>query len=345
MELFQFANINYLYGLAIVPLLVILLWIGNIIRKRSVKKFGDPEVISVLMDDASPSRPIAKYLILTIALSALIIGIAGPQVGSKLEEMKRKGVELVIALDVSNSMLAEDIKPNRLERAKQAISNLVDELNSDRIGLIVFAGDAYVQLPITTDYAAAKMILSTIDTKIVPTQGTAIGAAIEMASKSFTSEEGKNRAIIVITDGENHEDDAIPSAQSAFENGIVVYTIGMGLPEGVPIPLNNRSSGNFRTDRQGQIVLTKLDETMLSQIAAEGGGKYIRANNTKTGLKELFQEINKLEKVKMETSLYAEYEDRYQYLIGIAIFLLLLEFIILSRKNRYFKNINLFEGK
>ncbi len=343
--MFQFAHKEILYWLALIPVLVIIFWIGRAAMRKALKRFGDWEVIEQLMTDHSPKRPVFKYLFLMLAAASLIIAIAGPQVGSKLQETKRKGVEMVIALDVSNSMLAEDIQPNRLERAKQAISKLLDQLNHDRFGLIVFAGEAYTQLPLTTDYAAAKMILSTINTSIVPTQGTAIGIAIEMASKSFTSEDGKNRAIIVITDGENHEEDAIPAAQEAKENGIVVYTIGMGLPKGAPIPIGNSIRGNFRTDKQGNVVVSKLNETMLSQIAAEGGGKYIRANNTKTGLKELFSSINKMDKVEMETSLYAEYEDQFQYFIALALLFLLLEFIILERKNKYFKNIKIFEGK
>jgi Ca-activated chloride channel homolog len=343
--MFQFAHSEYLYGLLLIPFFLLLLGIGVLYSRRMLARFGDPRLLAVLMQEASGKRPVIKYLLLIFALGALIFAIAGPQVGSKLEEMKIQGVELVIALDVSNSMLAEDIKPNRLERSRQAISNLIDELSHDRLGIIVFAGDAYVQLPMTTDYAAAKMILQTIDTKIVNTQGTAIGKAIEMASRSFTNTEGKNRAIIVISDGENHEEDAIPAAREARDNGIVVYTIGMGLPEGVPIPAGNAVSGNFRTDSKGQVIVTKLDETMLSQIAAEGGGKYIRANNTKIGLRELFQEISKLDKVEMETNRYSEFEERYQYLIGLVILLMLIEFIILPRKNRLFMNIRLFEGK
>jgi Ca-activated chloride channel homolog len=343
--MFEFANRDILYWLGIIPVLVIIFWVSRIALRKALKTFGDWEVVNQLMDDISFKRPVFKYMFLMLAAISLVIGIAGPQVGSKLQETKREGVEMVIALDVSNSMLAEDIQPNRLERAKQAISKLLDNLNHDRIGLIVFAGEAYVQLPMTTDYAAAKMILSTIMPGVVPTQGTAIGSAIELASKSFTTEEGKNRAVVVITDGENHEENAIPSAQEAGKNGIVVYTIGMGLPKGAPIPIGNSIAGNYRTDKNGNIVVSKLNETMLNQIAAEGGGKYIRANNTKTGLKELFSSINDLDKVEMETSIYAEYEDQFQYFIALAILFLLLEFVILERRNKHFKNIKIFDGR
>ncbi len=340
--MFQFAHKEFLYALMIIPVIIILFVVAWQLRKRALKKFGDTNILKVLMDDVSTQRPIWKFSIIMLGMGFLIVGLTGPQIGSKLKEVKRKGVELVIALDVSNSMLAEDIQPNRLERSKRAISKLLDELHNDKIGLIVFAGEAYVQLPITTDYAAAKMFLSTVNTKVVPTQGTAIGAAIELASKSFASDIDKNKAIIIITDGENHEDDAIAKAQDAVENGIIVHTIGMGLPKGAPIPIGNSGYSNLRTDRTGQVVISKLDETMLQQVASAGQGKYIRANNSQTGLKKLFEEINKMEQTEIESTAYSEYEDRFQYFIAVALFLLLLEFIILERKNRYLKGIRLF---
>lgn len=340
--MFQFANREYLYALLVIPVIVLIFIIAWQMRKRAIKNFGDLKIIKVLMDDVSFLRPVWKFGLVMLALGFLIVGLAGPQIGSKLKEVKRKGVELVIALDVSNSMLAEDIQPNRLERSKRAISKLLDELQNDKIGLIVFAGEAYVQLPITTDYAAAKMFLSTVNTQVVPTQGTAIGAAIELAMKSFTSETEKNKAIIIITDGENHEDDAIAKAEEAAEKGIIVHTIGMGLPKGAPIPIGNSGRSNFRTDRTGQIVISKLDETMLQQIASAGRGKYIRANNSQSGLNKLFEEINRMEQSEIESTAYSEYEDRFQYLIGAALFLLLLDFVILERKNKYFKKVKLF---
>ncbi|MCF8371160.1 MAG: VWA domain-containing protein [Bacteroidales bacterium] len=340
--MFQFANREYLYALLIIPALVMIFIIAWQMRKRAIKNFGDMKIIKVLMEDVSLLRPIWKFGIAMLAMGFLILGIAGPQRGSKLKEVKRKGVELVICLDVSNSMLAEDIQPNRLERSKRAISKLLDELQNDKIGLIIFAGEAYVQLPITTDYAAAKMFLSTVNTQVVPTQGTAIGAAIELAMKSFTTDIEKNKAIIIITDGENHEDDAIAKAQEAADKGIIVHTIGMGLPKGAPIPIGNSGRSNFRTDRTGQIVISKLDETMLQQIASAGQGKYIRANNSQTGLNKLFEEINRMEQSEIESTAYSEYEDRFQYFIGVALLLLFLEFVILERKNKYFKGIRLF---
>ena len=332
----QFAHTEYFNLLLILPVIFIVFIIYRTVRKSSIKKYGDLELLAPLTKTTSASRPVIKFIIISISILALVTAIAGPQIGSKLEEVKRKGVELVIALDISNSMLAEDIQPNRLERSKQAIIQLLGNLQNDKIGLIVFAGEAYVQLPVTTDYGAAKMFLNTVNTEIVPRQGTAIGAAIELASKSFTSEEDKNKAIIIITDGENHEDDAIAKAKEAAEKGIIVHTIGMGLPNGAPIPVGN-SGSNFRTDRTGQVVISKLDETLLQQIASAGQGKYIRANNSQTGLKKLFEEINKMEKSEIETNSYSEYEEQFQYLLAITLFLLVIELFLLERKNKYFR--------
>ena len=277
-----------------------------------------------------------------LALAFFIVGIARPQFGSKLKTEKREGVELMIALDVSNSMMAEDIQPNRLERAKRAISRLVDRLKDDKIGLIVFAGDAYTQLPITTDYNSAKLFLNSVNTQIVPKQGTAIGAAIDLARKSFTPNGEANKAIIIITDGENHEDDALASAKAALDEGAIVHTIGMGLPSGSPIPVLRNGQTDYLKDRDGNVVVTKLNEQMLEQIAATGGGIYVRANNAQVGLNALFDEINKMEKQEMETRTFSEYDDQFQYFFAVGLFLLLLEFVILERKNKYLKRIKLF---
>lgn len=276
------------------------------------------------------------------ALASIIIGVARPQFGSKLKTEKRKGIELIIALDVSNSMMAEDIQPNRLERAKRAISQLVDKLSNDKIGLIVFAGDAYTQLPITADYVSAKLFLNAINPQMVPTQGTAIGAAIELGMKSFNPQFAGSKAMIIITDGENHEDDAVGAAAAAAKEGIVVYTIGMGLPQGAPIPDFSNGIKTYRKDKSGNTVVTKLDEAMLQQIAQAGKGAYIRANNAQVGLNSLFNEVNKMEKSELEAQVYADYDDKFQYFIGFGLLLILLDFMILERKNKYLKNFKLF---
>lgn len=345
MEMFRFENSEYLWGLLIIPVLTLVFLWSRYMRNRALRKFGTRKVVNELMPFASGSRPVFKFILLMVALACFIVGTARPQFGSKLKKVQREGVEIVIALDVSNSMMAEDIQPNRLERAKRAISRLIDRLKDDKIGLIVFAGDAYIQLPITTDYNSAKLFLEAITTDIVPRQGTAIGAAIQLASRSFTPSEAANKAIIIITDGENHEDDAVSSAKNAVENGIIVHTIGMGLPQGSPIPVGSGGQTDYLRDQDGNVVITRLDETMLEQISAAGNGVYVRANNAQVGLNVLFDEINKLETEELDTLVYSEYDDQFQYFFAAGILLLLIEFFIQERKNRYLMRIKLFSAK
>jgi Ca-activated chloride channel family protein len=345
MEMFRFAHIEFLWGLLIIPLLTLFFIWARFARKRALKRFGNPQTIKELMPFVSKSRPVFKFFLLMLALAFFIVGTARPQFGSKLKKVQREGIELIIALDVSNSMLAEDIQPNRLERAKRAISRLVDRLKDDKIGLIVFAGEAYTQLPITSDYNSAKLFLEAVNTQIVPRQGTAIGAAINMAMRSFTQAGNANKAIVIITDGENHEDDPVSAAQEAAKNGIVIHTIGMGLPQGSPIPVLRNGQTDYLQDNDGNVVVTKLDEITLEEISAAGNGIYVRANNAQVGLNALFDEINKMEKEEMETLVYSEYDDQFQYFFAIGLFLLLLEFIILERKNRYLMKVNLFSAK
>ena len=339
--------VSILFGLIV--LCTLLFWASNSWKRKAINNFGQLEVIGSLMPFLSNSRPIFKFVLLMFAFVFLLIGIANPQIGSKLEEVKREGVDLIIALDLSNSMLAEDIQPSRLEKSKQAISKLVDRLQGDRIGLVVFGGQAYVQLPITTDYAAAKLFLSSVGTDIMPTQGTAIGDAIDLSVRSFgkteeEEEDAKNKAIVVITDGENHEDDAMEAAKQATEKGITVHTIGMGLPQGGPIPVYSRGvKRGYRKDGQGNTIITKLNETMLQQIAAAGNGTYIRANNVQTGLGLLFAELNKMEKVKFGSKIFSDYEDRFQYFLGLAVVFLLLELFIAERKNKWLQSIEIFK--
>jgi Ca-activated chloride channel family protein len=296
------------------------------------------------MPDVSGVMPLLKFIALMVALAFLILALARPQTGSKLEKGKRKGVELMILLDVSNSMLAEDIKPNRLERAKQAISKLIDRLENDKIGLIVFAGKPYNQLPITADYAAAKMFLTTVSTDIVPEQGTAIGAAIDMALKSFNfQDKTKNKAIIIISDGENHEDDAVEAAKTAADNGVYIHTIGMGLPEGSPIPLYKSGVAiGFKQDADGKTVVTKLDEQMLQEIASAGKGIYVRANNTEVGLNKIFDEIDKMQKKEFDAKIYSDYEDQFQFFIAIALLFMISEVFISERRSKWLRKLDIF---
>jgi Ca-activated chloride channel family protein len=312
-------------------------------RKKSIEKIGSFQIVEKMMPMYSILKLKLKFWMFIIAIISLIIGLANPQFGSKLEEVKREGIDIMIAIDLSNSMLAEDLPPNRLQRAKQSISRMIDRLQGDRIGIVVFAGHAYVQLPITTDYSAAKLFLSTINTDIIPTQGTAIGKAINLCMSSFDFENGQSKSIIVITDGENHEDNAIDEAKEAYKKGVIVHTIGMGSEQGGPIPTNNR--GQYLKDKNNQTVITKLNESMLKQIASSGNGSYIRANSTSSGLDALFNEINKMEKNKIDSKVFTDYKDRFQWLLGLAIFILTLEIILLERKNKWSNKIQLFEDE
>ncbi len=339
----RFAHTEFFWALLLVFFLLFLYFYYNRWQKRSQRIMGDDKTVNRLIEHRSDFKPLLKFILLVLAYIFLVIGLVDPRIGSKLEKVKRQGIDIYIALDVSNSMLAEDIKPNRLERAKMAISNLIDKLEGDRIGIIVFAGNAYKQLPLTTDYGAAKLFLSAIDNRIVPSQGTAIGAAINLAAASFDNDK-HNKAIVIITDGENHEDDAVGAAKAAAEKGIKVFTIGMGLPEGAPIPVKDKygNRSGFKKDKKGNTVITKLNETMLQEIAAAGNGSYARANNAGVGLTKIYNDINKIQKKEIETKQFTDYEDRFQIYIALAIFFLILEVIIVERKSKWADKFNIF---
>ena len=339
--MFRFAHPGLLYLLIVIPLLIVFFVMMARKKKKAIAEFGNPELLEPLMPLLSFRREAWKFVMLMLALVFVIIGVAGPQFGSKLQQVKKKGVELMIALDVSNSMMAQDIKPSRLEKAKMAIARMVEKLSNDKVGLIVFAGDAYVQLPITTDYSSAKLFLSNISTDVVPIQGTAIGSAIDLAAKSFTPETETSKAIIVITDGENHQDDAVAAAKRAREKGITVHTIGMGLEQGAPIPEKGHP-GQFMKDGSGNIVVSKLDEKTLKEIAKSGEGLYVRARNTEVGLTQLLDEVNRMEKTLLEERIYTDYAEKYQYFLLVGVFFIFVEFMILGRKNKHFMKINLF---
>jgi Ca-activated chloride channel family protein len=340
MDSFRFAHPEYFYALLVIPVLVVLFIISRIVRNKSLKRFGDKDLVAQLMPSVSTGRPLLKFFLWMLVIALTITALAQPQFGSKLQTSKKKGIEIIIALDVSNSMKAEDIKPNRLERAKRAIAQLTERLQNDKIGLIVFAGQAYVQLPITTDYTSAKLFLDAISTESVPVQGTAIGAAINMAAKSFTPNFEGSKTIVVITDGENHEDDAVGAAKAALDDKITVNTIGMGSPEGAPIP----EGSDFLRDKSNNVVVTKLDEKMLAEIATAGGGAYVRANNTDVGLNSLFNEIGKLEKSEINSRQFSEYNDQFPLFLSLALALIILDFLILDRRNKLFRNFRLFKN-
>lgn len=340
--MFRFANPYYLYLLAVVPLLIALFVYERRLLARRLQSFGNPQLLERLMPNASKVRPVVKFSILMVAFVLIVVALARPQFGSKLQTVKHQGVEAMVVLDVSNSMLAEDVQPNRLERAKLMLSKLIDQMTDDKIGLIVFAGDAYVQLPITADAVSAKMFLSSIQTNLVPRQGTAIGTAIDLALRSFGPNETEaGRTIIVITDGENHEDDAVGAAKLAQQHGVTVHVVGLGTPSGAPIPVGGTMS--FRKDRSGNVVVTKLNEDMCRQIAAAGSGIYVRADNSNVALKALSQQIDKLQKGDLETKSYSEYDEKYHIFVWLALLLLLVEFFVYNRKNKYLNRIKWFD--
>lgn len=344
-SIFKFERPEALYLLLIIPLVLGFFMFARYQRRQAMRSFADLAMFKTIMPFESFTRPWIKITLLLSALTMLIIGIANPQTGSRMEEVKREGIDVFIALDVSNSMLAEDIQPNRLERSRQAINRLIDKLTGDRIGIIVFAGKAYMQLPLTTDYNAARLFVSTINTGMVPSQGTAIGEAIRMAVASFDEEVSRNKAIIIISDGEDHEDQAIKAAQEASAKGITVYTIGMGLAEGAPIPLYNQYGKNigFKKDRNQNTVVTKLNEGLLQEVASAGNGAYVRANNIRSGLETIFAEINKIAKSEIETRIFTDYENRFPLFLGFAILFLFIEVFIALRKTVWESKINLFD--
>nr|MBK9651594.1 VWA domain-containing protein [Bacteroidota bacterium] len=345
MEEFRWVNENLLYLYILLPVMVLCFYFMYRWKKNAINKFGQWTVIAPLFAHVSKIKPLWKFVFMFLAATMLITAICRPQLGSKLEEVKRKGVDIVICLDVSNSMDAEDLKPNRLERAKQAISQLVDRLQGDRIGLIVFAGESYTQLPITTDYGAAKLMLGSIGTDMIPTQGTAIGSAIDLAASSFGDSIKKhNAAIVVITDGENHEDDAIEAAKEAYKKGITVHTIGMGSVAGAPIPIKQYGQNTgYMQDESGQTVLTKLDENNLVQIADAGGGKFVRATTSDDGLPLIMNEIDKMNKKEFSSKMFTSYEEQFQWALIIALFFLIIEFLISERKSKWLEKLKLFE--
>lgn len=323
-----FADEKFLLLLFLLPVLPLLYALSLRLRSRRISKLGNPAEVQQLMPHYSRAKGWVRLILADLAVGMIALGLARPQIGAKLAERETKGAEIMICLDVSNSMLAEDYSPNRLERAKLAISRLVDRLRDDRIGLIVFAGKSFVQLPVTTDYVSAKMFLGSIGTDSVPVQGTAIGDAILTAVKSFSSQSEKSRAIIVITDGENHEDDPVAAARQAAEAGVKVYTIGVGSAQGQPVPMG----GELLKDRNGNIVVTKLDESTLRKIAQAGGGAYVHAGGEEFGLNPVIDDLRRLEAEHFKSIVFEEYDEQFMYFLGVALALLVIAFLIGDRR-------------
>ena len=323
-----FAEHKYLILLLLVPLMPLLYGLVRWLRKGRLARIGDPALVKQLMPSWSGAKGWVRLVLFDLAFLFFVIGLARPQIGAKLQERETKGAEIMICLDVSNSMLAKDYSPNRLERAKLAISRITDKLQDDRIGLIIFAGTSFVQLPITNDYVSAKMFLGSITTESVPVQGTAIGDAILTAARGFSAQSEKSRAIIVITDGENHEDDPVEAAKQAAELGIKVYTIGVGSLRGEPIPLD----GDLMKDKDGNIVVTRLDEGTLQKIADVGGGAYVHAGNEEFGLNPIISDLRRMEEEHFKSMVFEEYDEQYMYFFAVALVLLVIELLIGERR-------------
>jgi len=341
--MFRFEEPAYLYLLLLLPLLVVLYLYSNYKKRKAIRKFGDPVLMVRLMPGVSRHRPDVKFWIILSTMGLFAILLARPQFGSKLETVKRKGVEVIIALDISNSMLARDVQPSRLEKAKRIVAQLVDKMDNDKVGMIVFAGDAFTQLPITNDYISAKMFLESINPSLISKQGTAIGSAISLAMHSFTPQKGVGRTIIVITDGENHEDGAVAAVQSAASKNIQVNVLGVGLPDGAPIPMEG--TNDYRRDSEGNVIVTRLNEQMCQELAKNGNGIYIRVDNSDAAQKAISHEIDKMAKVNVESQIYTDFNEQFQSVAWIIFILLCFEMLILEHKNPLFRKIRLFSNK
>ena len=329
--MFRFENPQYLTLLLVLVVLILIHYFALYRRKRNLRRYGDPQLLKNLLIDVSKVRPELKFWLAIAALACFIIALARPQYGTKIENRERQGIEAIVALDVSNSMLAEDVKPNRLDKAKMMLSNMVDGMKDDKIGLVVFAGQAFNQLPITSDYVSAKMFLETINPSMISVQGTDIAAAINLAMRSFTQQENVSRAIFLITDGEDNEGGAVEAAKEAAGRGIRVYILGIGDPAGAPIPMPG--SNQFITDEQGNVVVSKLNEDMCREIAKAGNGSYIYVDNSSSAQEKLSEQVNRLAKAKMESQIYSEFDEQFQGFIILGLIFLLLDIFIMERQN------------
>ena len=342
MDNFRFANPNILWLLLVIVALVVLFLVSRMGSHKALRRFGDLRLLRPLMQGVSEGKLRVKFAIEMFALFCLIIAAARPQFGSKLETVKKEGIEVMVCLDISNSMLAEDIQPNRLEKAKRMLSRLVDNLDNDQVGLIVFAGEAYTQLPITNDFVSAKMFLQSIDPRMVSLQGTAIGAAINLAVRSFTPNESSEKAIVLITDGENHEDDAQGAAANALAKGIHTNVIGIGSTQGALVPDDSGRPGSYRKDASGNPVTTRLDEQMAQAIAAAGQGIYAHADNTNSAVQTLTESLGQLKTTELESHVYADYDDKFMPFLILALILLLIDMFLLDKANALIRKIRIF---
>jgi Ca-activated chloride channel family protein len=344
--MYQIEEPTYFYYLAIIPAIVVLFLLVLWWKKRIQKRFADPKLIQKLSPEKSTFKSFLKLIVFCFALFFLIISLANPKMGTKLETVKRQGVDIVFALDVSKSMLAEDIAPNRLEKAKQIITKVIENLGSDRIGIIIYAGSSYPLLPITTDYAAAKMFLQNANTEMVSNQGTAINDAIERALSYYDNDEQTNRFLVIVSDGEDHQENTLDLAKEAAKKGIKIYTVGIGTAKGGPIPLkDNGRVVAYKKNNEGTVVVTQLNEQILRDIANVGNGKYINANKTQETIATIKEVLEKAEKNEFETKQFSDYEDQFQWFVGIGLLLLIIDVTLLEKKTKWVQKLNLFNEK
>ena len=341
--MYQLAQPQYFYFLLLIPVVLVVYFAYLLWRRRARQAFGDLQMLQKLSPERSKSKPVVKLVLYLLIIAALSMALVNPQIGTRLETVKRKGVDIVFALDVSKSMLSEDMAPNRLEKAKQIVSKTLDQLVSDRVGLIVYAGQAYPMVPITTDYGATRMFLQNTDTELLSSQGTAISDAIELASSYYNEKDQKNRLLVILSDGEDHEEGIDDAIEDARENGINIYTIGVGTEKGGPIPIKrNGYNQGYKTDENDDVVITKLNRTLLEELAREGEGKYFPGRSTRTAVEGLMSEIETMEKKEFEAKMFADYKDQFQWLLGVALVLMVLDMLILERKTQWFKKLKLF---
>lgn len=340
--MFRFGNPEYLWLFTATPLLLVAYIYLNIRKRKAVQTLGNLSTLKMMMPELSLKRSYLKFWLIFASLCVGIFMIARPQFGTKVETVEKEGIELVIAMDVSNSMLTKDVSPDRLSRAKQILSRLIDVRKNDKVALIVFAGEAYVQMPLTSDTQSAKIFLNTIDPSLVPIQGTAIGEAIRLGVSSFSSNEEISKAIVIITDGEDHEGDASEAAAEAAKMGVMVNVLGIGSPDGSPVPAVEYGS-NFMTDNDGNVVVSRLNEQMGMEIAQSGGGFYVRADNSNSAIRALETQLNELETGKSTSLSYSEYDEKFPVLAWILLVILLLEMLVYEKKNRLFRNVRLFK--
>ncbi len=340
----QFEEKTYFYLLALIPIMALLFLSRLFWQKRTQRQFATPRALRRLAPDKSRFKPTLKLIFLLLGLASLTLSLVNPKIGTTLKTVKREGIDIVFAVDVSKSMLAEDIAPSRLEKAKRLVSEIINQLASDRIGIIAYAGQAYPQLPITTDHSAAKLFLQNMSTDMLSSQGTAIDAALNLASTYYDDSQETNRVLFIISDGEDHSESAtLDAVENVTKNDIRIFTLGVGSAKGAPIPVKkNGIVDYFKKDRQGNVVITRLNQPVLARIASQGNGTYIDGTNTAAAIAEIQEQLSSIDKTEFEAQQFAEYKDQFQWFLGLGLFFLFLDLFFLERKTQWLKKLNLF---